>query len=343
MKLEDVYHPYGQCLYPTIEIKINQTNISVSCSTLHISLSMKQKAGSATIQYEFEQEEKLSEVKKACKLGAVINVSLGYSQVTKPVFFGYLHTVEIKRTSTGFTLELYAQDVFGLMMNNQRLSYYKGKTAQTVLEDIAKASDYKSFIKKRAISKSKDDERTFTQWKESDFATICLICECKGMQFYMRHHELVVEPLGTTMSQALSFTAFGLEEVTLRSSAADVFGKITIYGRDENIKTIQKEKKVAFNNAAIISSTFSSLSYIDRYEQSSTKDQLSNRTKIIEKQIKQSMEIIEFTSIYVPELVCGRKLDFTRVSAIGKSCMLQELDIIYEDTSFMAHGIGVVV
>lgn len=341
MKLKDLYDTYGQCLYPAIEIMINQKKVSVICEHLRISLSMK-KAGSVSIRYVIEQDE-LNSMKKLCKAGASITVSLGYGTITKAVFFGYLHTVEIKRIQTGFMIELYAQDAFGLMMNHQRLSYHKAKSAQTVLEDIAKDANYKSFIKKRFISKSKDDEKTFTQWQESDFATMCLICERKGMQAYMRHNELVIEPIGTTMKQTLMFTSFGLEEITIRLCVADLFGKISVYGHDEKLKTINKEKSLVLSSTSFVSSTFSSLTYIDRYETSCTKEQLSNRSKIIEKQIKQSLEVIEFTSLYVPELVCGRKLDFTKVDGIEKSCLLQELDIVYEDTTFQAHGVGVVV
>lgn len=343
MKFEELYETYGKCLYPKVVIKINQVEEKAIIEELQVSLSMMKKANSCTIRYRFDSEKVLLQMSKKLKIGSVLHLSLGYDNDVEPVFLGYLHAIEITQYTQDFTLELYAQDVMGLMMNHQRFLHYKEKSAQQILEDILQDTMYASFIKKRTIQKQKDILASYTSWAKNDFETIKSICEEKSRIFYVRNDEFIVEEMGTSFTPEIVFTSFGIDYIKLVHCAQNIKGNVVLQGFDKDNKAIQCKEVVNLSKYAYDVSRYKASTLVKRFETTVDQSVLKKTAQDMGKRIVLEASSIQFSCLYIPQLQCGRKLNFEAISCIQLSCILSELEITLQDHHFSCEGKAILI
>lgn len=342
MKYSSLIQSYGNVRYPNASIFIESVEIKIPCKTLNVSLSMKEKASAVSVQFICIEEKEFLNYQKEWKIGDVMQCALGYAQKKENIFLGYLHSISCHRFKDRFEIELYAQDVLGLMMNHQRLYLDDKNNAQKILEKIIKDQVYKKYIKSYQIMKSEDELDCFTQWENTDFETIKTICKEKNMRFYMSNDTFVVEKKSKTPSSEITFSNYNLEEISLTSCCENIAGSIEVFGRDKNMETLSKTKNIALSKYQA-SSSLKNICHQITCQHVVDNASLDHKLDRFIQEIEENIELIHFKALYVPELLCGCKLNFSSVAGISKVGILTELEVRYDEEQCICEGEAIVI
>lgn len=132
----------------TVTVHIDKQQLYPGCLTLkelHVDTSCELKTNTAELL--FCDITDTGAVKAVLQSGACITIEAGYQKTEELLFQGYVHTITLRESGSGSLqeLELYAQDVKGLMMLHKRYAVESGKTKNALLQDILNTALYAEY------------------------------------------------------------------------------------------------------------------------------------------------------------------------------------------------------
>ena len=321
----------GKKCYPSADYTIESFEIELSNTIEANGLNI-------TISQILNQDTLLSQL----QTGAGIVISAGYQGKETILFQGYLHTIELIQRVSGFldSVNVYAQDVKGLMMLRKQLSSTIGKKKSSLVSDILQYALYKSYIKKVTIKPipGKQDSTCWLDGK-SDYDVIASICEDTFYTFFVSKDTLYFQPKWEANTVSVEFDQDeSITYISQKTTIEDQCGVILIQACDDmkNKKQVKKQLKLSDKPQtkrmnAILSKT-----------QLTLVDQGFHQMDAMKELAEQLVEEISFRygticgeCVLLPELTCGSLIQINQFADHNsKQGVLTHVTHSYDETGY---------
>lgn len=233
---------YNNFMVPSYEISIDGMTISqrdLSITNISIKLSAKEGAGMANFSvsncYSLKEKGFKSNLKLMFKLGSIVRISLGYSNVNKELFRGYIDSISYKLGDVP-EIDINCMDVIAVLMKNKVEERKRpGITVKQAISDILKK--YKKFIKNSKIDELQSVYNQIVQ-DEDDYKFIKKIADKNNCDFFAVGSKVFVSNLkkkkdiATTLDYGINVMHFS-REVQFNNFEVTAYGK-----NDSNNNTV---------------------------------------------------------------------------------------------------------
>lgn len=245
---DELERKYDNFFAPAFEIKVgNQTfsSSTVPIYALEVDLNADGNASGCSFQiggqYDWENSQWKTELKKALKLGVKLSVQAGYVK-KKEIFYGYIddYTLEYQQNAPP-VVSVSGIDGLGYLMSlRDKLAAGQKKPAAVVRELLGKCVSA-GFAKKVTVGSLNGFSTPIVKESKVDaWKFLKKLAERYGMSLIALDGELIFDDLLTNTKPILTLTAgVGLHSFSKRVSLAHQIGQYEVRGRDANHKQIR--------------------------------------------------------------------------------------------------------
>lgn len=245
--MQGLYQKYDRFSAPSFRITIDGKKFD--SSTYHIpTLEVEQRAdgtaGGCTFtaegQYDRESHKWQNSLTSVIKPGAKLSITGGYVS-QKELFYGYVDEYRIEFPEDGGAprITVTGIDALGYLMNQQKPIYGGKKKGAEVVKTILNKAVSAGFARKVTVGMLTDYEAPIVKEGGDDWKFLNMLAARYGVTLFVLNGELIFDNVAKQTSPILTLDlGRGLRSFEKRVSLAHQVGKVEIYGRDINQKSI---------------------------------------------------------------------------------------------------------
>lgn len=286
---------------------------ALNLSRMHIDTTCELKTNTAEVL--FCDITDAGEVMSSLQSGACLTIFGGYQKKEKLIFQGYVHTMTLRESGHAQLqeLEIYAQDVKGLMMLHKRSAVESGKMKNALLQDILETPLYAEYFASLAMTPLPHSiDSIWPAMGCSDFDILEKLCRQALYTCYMRGDALHFEPRYTATGEMMELDAVqDVQQVELLYTIQDLIGTLTAASCDG-----YEEKKAVQESVTLSSLPYTKkLSGILKHTSTSVVDdgfhdieELNYTVAGMKKEVENSYAKVNGQCVFLPWLQCGDEL-----------------------------------
>ena len=300
----------------TVTVRIDKQQLYPGCLTLkelHVDTSCELKTNTAELLFCDITDP--GAVKAVLQSGACITIEAGYQKTEELLFQGYVHTITLRESGSGSLqeLELYAQDVKGLMMLHKRCAVESGKTKNALLQDILNTALYAEYTASVSITPlAAAVDTLWSAYGFTDYDILQRLCSQTLNTCFVRGDTLCFEPRFTVHSETMELDAAQeVYRVECRYTIQDLIGNVQTAACDG----FTEKKAVQESIAASTLPYTQKLSNIVKHTSTSIMDdgfhdmeELKYMISGIKKEVENSYAKCNGQCVVLPWLLCGSQL-----------------------------------
>ena len=200
-KLKELKTQYNDFVNPNVTIKVGGKDITkeknIIIQDVSVSLSTGLEASVCTFSFtsmvtNYNSKKEIEEagcISEVTKLGAKVEVEMGYEKELKSVFVGYVYTANVNIESLSninYTVE--AMDVKAIMMNSRRMDVKTTNSYSAAVTELLK--DYSSYYSKTKVDQTGELTTPIVQYNQSDYEFVAGLAKKLNYLFYVVNDEV---------------------------------------------------------------------------------------------------------------------------------------------------------
>lgn len=344
-EFQNLKKEYGDFAHPVVVLKVNGKDFAKNkdglvLSDIEVELTSGYEAAIAAFTlynvFDSDQSEfRIQEAKPYILLGSLVELALGYSDVAKEVFCGFISRVNFLYEDGDVPgIRVTAMDVKGMMMANNYSRQLAAASYGEAVKEVLEKSAYRTMSNKEIIKKIHVDDtpdklqnetgssgassRTIEMVCESDYEFIVKAAKKYNYEFFSEcgtvyfrkaksNPEILMElgPVSGLRNFNIEYDITGLVETVEARSMDNGKGKV--------IQAKQTfRNKISIGNKAMKYIKKSSKVYLD--PTITSRQEADNRVQSLMEEISYRFGTLECDCIGIPELLPGH---FIRVTSLG--------------------------